>query len=112
MTALAAPQAPTQAPNRAPRARRRLRPAAILAASLVVVAGSYALSIGFGPRAGHAVAPALQPLAPAGPVAQQPIQAAGGPIAGSSDSVAKIDHAISDWTAIHARNSKVFLSGT
>jgi tetratricopeptide (TPR) repeat protein len=112
MTALAAPQAPTQAPNRAPRARRRLRPAAILAASLVVVAGSYALSIGLGPRASHAVAPALQPLPPAGPVAQQPIQAAGGPIAGSSDSVAKIDHAITAWTANLARNSKDFLSAT
>src|SRR5204863_4092062 len=92
-----------------PRLRHRhLRPVAILVASLVVVAGSYAVSIGLGQRASHPVAPVAYPEPGTGQVVQQPIQAAGGPIAGSSDSVARIDHAITAWTANVARNSKDF----
>lgn len=97
MTALAAP--------RLPRPRlRRIRPVLIVAASIAIVAGSYALSA-------LRPAPASHPAAPVAPVEQ-------GPLAGPAEaptgatSTAAIDHALKAWTTNFARNSKDFLSAT
>lgn len=96
MTALVAP--------RLPRPRlRRTRPVLIVAASIAIVAGSYALN-------------ALRPA----PVAQPatPVVVDQAPLAGPGDapsgvaSTAAIDHALKAWTGNLARNDKDFISAT
>jgi len=104
VTAIAAP-APTE--PRSPRAsRRHLRPLVVVAAALIIAAGSYGASIAFAPR----VAPAPEAAAQAGVAPQQPLTAPGGPSGISAASVAAIDHALTPWTDNLARNPKDFLS--
>lgn len=98
MTALAAP--------RLPRPRlRRIRPVLIVAASIAIVAGSYAVNA-------LRPAPMRHPSAPAGPVEQAPLAGPGDAPSGSAASIEAIDHALRSWTANLARNSRDFLSAT
>lgn len=97
MTALAAP--------RLPRPRlRRIRPVLIVAASLAIVVGSYALNA-------LRPAPVSHPAAQAGPVEQAPLAGPAEAPTGAA-STADIDHALKAWTANLARNSRDFLSAT
>jgi tetratricopeptide (TPR) repeat protein len=102
MTALAEPQAPH--PPRLP--FRRIRPAAALAAALVVVVGSYAGSSLLGQPATHPIT-----QAPADAPAVQ-IEPAGGPVTAAVGSLAQIDHSIGAWTANLAANSRDYLSAS
>lgn len=102
MTALAEPQAP-----RSPRLRiRRIRPAAVVAAALMVVAASYAGSTLLGSRTTHPITPA--------PVAADvaPLEPADGPPAATVATLALIDHDIAAWTANVAKNDRDFLSAS
>jgi tetratricopeptide (TPR) repeat protein len=84
---------------------RRLRPLAILAASLAVVAGTQLVTV-------------LQPKAPAHPVAAPaapvtvtgPVSAPEAPVSGAPGSLATIDHSIAAWTRNLAANKRDFLS--
>lgn len=95
---------------------RRIRPLAILLASVALVAASQAATLlqarptapaGAGGGAGN------QPLA-AGPIAPiAPIEAPGGaPAANAPGSIAQIDHSIAAWTANLAANDQDFLSAS
>ena len=80
---------------------RRIRPLALLAASLLVVAASQAIAV---LRPGDATAPAA-PLTVSGPVSppEAPVMAAPG-------SLAQLDRSIGAWTANLAANDRDFLS--
>ena len=83
---------------------RRMRPLAILGASLALVAASQAANL-LAPRA---TAPA--PAAPAGQVVTGPVAPAGAPIAGAPGNLETIDHSIAAWTANVAANDRDFIS--
>jgi tetratricopeptide (TPR) repeat protein len=83
---------------------RRLRPLAILGASLALVAASQAANL----LAPHSPTPA--PIAPAGQVAGGPAAPVGAPIAGAPGSLETIDHSIAAWTANVAANDRDFIS--
>lgn len=83
---------------------RRLRPLAILGASLALVAASQAANL-LAPRS-----PASAPIAPADQVVGGPAAPAGAPISGAPGSLATIDHSIAAWTANVATNDQDFIS--
>jgi tetratricopeptide (TPR) repeat protein len=83
---------------------RRLRPLAILGASLALVAASQAANL-LAPRS-----PAAAPIAPAGLAVSAPDAPAGAPIVGAPGSVETIDHSIAAWTANIAANDQDFIS--
>jgi len=98
MTALAAP--------RLPRPRlRRIRPVLIVAASIAIVAGSYAL---------NALRPAAQsqPVAPVTAAEQPPLAGPADAPAADTAGIDAIDHALRAWTANYERNNKDFLAAT
>lgn len=98
MTALAAP--------RLPRPKlRRIRPAAMLAASIAIVAGSYALTA-------MRQIPVSQPVAPIAAAEQPPLAAPGEAPSSGTKGIAAIDHALTAWTANYAKNDKDFLAAT
>ncbi|MEO8273427.1 MAG: tetratricopeptide repeat protein [Chloroflexota bacterium] len=88
---------------------RRIRPLAILGASLVLVAASQAANL-LAPRAAAPAPIAPAPIAPAGQVVTAPVAPAGAPIAGAPGSLQTIDHSIAAWTANVAANDRDFLS--
>jgi len=88
---------------------RRVRPAALVAASLLLVLGTYAGSSLLGNGATHPVAPVVADGAANAPAAIEP---AGAPSALSPGSLAQIDHSIGLWTANMTRNAKDFLAAT
>jgi tetratricopeptide (TPR) repeat protein len=100
MTAVAEPRT-----ARAP--RRHLRPVAILAAALTIVAGSYAVSAVVHTGASHPVTPETPGLA-----ARPRVDPAAGPITTGPGTVAAIDQDIARWTKNLARNGKDFVSAT
>lgn len=83
---------------------RRLRPLAILAASLALVAATQAAALLAPPSR-----PPVVEVRPPGTVAA-PVVPAGAPIAGLSGSLERIDHSIVAWTANVAANDQDFLS--
>jgi tetratricopeptide (TPR) repeat protein len=98
MTAIAAP--------RLPRPRlRRVRPVLIVAASIAIVAGSYAVSA-------LRPAPAQVPVAPPAGVEQAPLTGPGDAPNGAAPRLGAIDHGLKAWTANLAKNDKDFLSAT
>jgi tetratricopeptide (TPR) repeat protein len=82
---------------------RRVRPVAILGASLVLIAASQAANL-LAPRAS---VPAPQA---AGQVVTGPVAPAGAPIADAPGSLEIIDHSIGLWTANVAKNERDFIS--
>lgn len=104
MSALAEPQAPR--PSRLP--IRRVRPAAVVVAALLVAAGSYAASWTLGRPAGHPIAP----VSVAGAADAAPLEPADGPSGVTATSLAVLDHDIGLWTANVAKNDHDFLSAT
>jgi tetratricopeptide (TPR) repeat protein len=118
MTTLAAPRTPQAAPatdpTPTPRApRRRLRPLAILAASVIVVAGSYAVSTAIRTAAPPATTPASAANQPAAPIPAA-IAPPDGPasVSAIADGLSHLDGAIKAWTTNLSRNPKDFLSAT
>ena len=90
---------------------RRIRPLAMLLASIALVAASQAATL-LQPRVASPAAPGLanQPAA-AGPLA--PVDApAQGPAGNAPGSLAQIDHSIAAWTANLAANDQDFLSAS
>lgn len=83
---------------------RRLRPLAILGASLALVAASQVANL-LVPRS-----PAVAPIAPAGQVVRGPAAFPGAPIAEAPGSLETIDHSIAAWTANLAANDQDFVS--
>jgi tetratricopeptide (TPR) repeat protein len=81
---------------------RRIRPLGLLAASLLVVAGSQAISL---IRPAGSATPAAAPVTVSGPVSPP-----GAPLGIAPDNLTQIDHALSAWTANLAANDRDFLS--
>jgi tetratricopeptide (TPR) repeat protein len=103
MTSLAEPQAP-----RSPRLPlRRIRPAAVVIAALVITIGTYAGSSLLGQPATHPIS-----QAPAVGAAAAPLEPADGPSGVTATSLAVLDHDIALWTANVAKNTHDFLSAT
>jgi tetratricopeptide (TPR) repeat protein len=89
---------------------RRIRPLAVLVASMALVAGSQLVSL-----VQPAPAPAPAPVAPANGQAQRPAVAGPlsppeAPVAGTPGSLAQLDHSIAAWTANLAANDSDFLA--
>ncbi len=89
---------------------RRIRPLAVLVASLALVAGSQLVSMLQPPPA-----PEPAPLGPANgqvepPALAGPLSPPQAPLAGTPGSLAQIDHSIAAWTANLAANDSDFLS--
>lgn len=83
---------------------RRLRPLALLGASLALVAASQAANL-LAPRASAPAPAVVAPQTVSGPVAP-----AGAPIAGAPGSLDVIDHSIAAWTSNVTKNARDFLS--
>jgi tetratricopeptide (TPR) repeat protein len=93
---------------------RRIRPLAVLAASVALVAASQVANL----LQTHAAAPAgaagnaPAALAPIGPLDAPAAGLAQGPAQNAPGSLAQIDHSISIWTANLAANARDFLSAS
>ena len=90
---------------------RRIRPLAILLASIALVAASQVATLLQARTASPTGAGAVNPPAAAGPIApvDAPVQ---GPVQNAPGSLAQIDHSIAAWTANLAANGKDFLSAS
>ena len=91
---------------------RRVRPLAILAASIVLVVASQATALLQAPRTPTLTeGAAADPGAAAPPITVEgPIAAPGAPIGGTRTDLAKVDRSIAAWTANLAGNDRDFLS--